>query len=59
MPSMKRIWGLAVLAILGGCAASEPPSDVVWLAEPGAVYCYRTLADPDCYGAPVPGPSDG
>jgi hypothetical protein len=39
---------LAVLLLLAGCAA-EPESPPLWLAERGLVWCYRTLADPDCY----------
>lgn len=51
-----ELWLAAlVVAVLGGCAAPEEPPGVVWLASPGAVYCYRTLAAPDCYAAPEPG----
>jgi hypothetical protein len=43
--------GLVALALglpglLDGCA--ERP-ERVWLAKKGKVYCYRTLAEPDCY----------
>jgi hypothetical protein len=40
---------LATIA-LASCADPEP-----WLAERGVVYCYRTIADPDCYREPLPG----
>jgi hypothetical protein len=41
------------LVLLAGCAAPEPPP--LWLAEDGVVWCYRTLADPDCYRRPLAG----
>ena len=49
---------LAILAtlLLVGCVGD--PSDRnadLWVAEPGLVFCYVTLADPDCTSAPVPG----
>ena len=34
-----------IVLLLAGCAPAAPH----WVAEPGAVYCYRTIADPDCY----------
>jgi hypothetical protein len=40
------------MLLLTGCAAEQPP---LWLAEPGLAYCYRTIADPDCYRQPVAG----
>ena len=46
-----------VLALMAGCAeAPEPP--FVWERQAGGVWCYRTIADPDCYPAPVPGEED-
>jgi hypothetical protein len=44
---------LIAVLLLGGCTprASDP---LAWLAEPGVVYCYRTLAAPDCYRRPLP-----
>jgi hypothetical protein len=50
-----RLARLAVpFLLLAGCAAEpEPPS--LWLAERGLVWCYRTLADPDCYRRPLTG----
>jgi hypothetical protein len=42
------------LVLLAGCAAEpEPPS--LWLAERGLVWCYRTLAESDCYRRPLAG----
>ncbi|HSA79427.1 MAG TPA: hypothetical protein VLE23_01310 [Geminicoccaceae bacterium] len=46
---------LIVLLLLTGCAA-EPESPPRWLAE-RLVWCYRTLADPDCYRRRSPVPS--
>ena len=43
---------LGVLALLGGCGAPEPL--FVWERHLGGVWCYRTIADPDCYPAPLP-----
>ena len=42
------------LLLLAGCA-SEPELPRLWLAERGLVWCYRTLADPDCYPRPLAG----
>ncbi|MGH6886548.1 MAG: hypothetical protein ACREGK_10805 [Geminicoccales bacterium] len=41
-----------LLGLLAGCAERPEP---VWLAEKGKVYCYRTLAEPDCYAWPLSG----
>ena len=49
-----RCTSLGVLALLAGCAeAPEPP--FVWQRHLGGVWCYRTIADPDCHPAPLPG----
>lgn len=38
--------GLMVACVLGGCQSREP--------DPlPTVFCYRTLASPDCYADPV------
>jgi hypothetical protein len=42
------------LLLLAGCAPAAPRS-LPWLAEPGLVYCYRTIADPDCHRQPRAG----
>lgn len=49
----------AAAAILSGC--SERPTAEVYEVEPAEtaaapIFCYRTLARPDCYGEPQPGP---
>ncbi|HEX5795120.1 MAG TPA: hypothetical protein VFY19_04705 [Geminicoccaceae bacterium] len=44
---------LIPLALLAGCAEPE-----LWRAERGAVWCYRTLAAPDCHPVPLPGEED-
>jgi hypothetical protein len=46
---------LGIPAVLAGCAA-EPPREplYVWDARVGGVWCYHTIADPDCYAAPLP-----
>jgi hypothetical protein len=49
---MTLIRPVIALALLAGCAAPEPP---LWLAERGVVWCYRTLAEPDCYRVPLAG----
>jgi hypothetical protein len=51
---MVLIRPFIALALLAGCA-SEPE---LWLAERGAVWCYRTLAAPDCHPVPLPGEED-
>ena len=40
--------------VLAGCAA-EPEPPPLWLAERGLIWCYRTLADPDCHRRPLAG----
>ena len=48
---MRRAFGYAVLAaalLAGGCVP------YVLVAAGPPVYCYRTLADVDCYLEPVP-----
>jgi hypothetical protein len=42
---------LIALALLAGCA----PEPELWRAERGVVWCYRTLADPECHPFPLPG----
>jgi hypothetical protein len=55
-------WGwtwLGIPAVLAGCAAEPPPEPLyMWDALVGGVWCYRTIADPDCYPAPLPGEAD-
>jgi hypothetical protein len=51
---MVLIRPLIALALLAGCA----PEPKLWLAERGVVWCYRTLADPECHRFPVPGEED-
>jgi hypothetical protein len=51
---MVLVWLLTALALLAGCAA-EPE---LWRAERGVVWCYRTLAAPDCHPWPLPGEED-
>lgn len=45
---------LAAGLLLAGCTR-EPEAPSLWVAEPGLVFCYATIADPDCGKAPVPG----
>jgi hypothetical protein len=48
---------LAIPAVLAGCA--EPPEPLyVWERHLGGVSCYHTIADPDCYAAPLPGETE-
>jgi hypothetical protein len=42
---------LVIPALLAGCV--EPPL-YVWERQLGGVWCYHTIAEPDCYAAPVP-----
>ena len=47
-------WGMfGVVALVAGCAKAEPL--FVWERHLGGVWCYRTIADPDCYPGPLPG----
>lgn len=41
------------IAVLVGCSSDPEPS--AWRQTFGKVYCYRTLADPECYAQPQPG----
>jgi hypothetical protein len=52
--SVSMVAGRVFVAmlLLSGCASSQRP---LWLAEPGLAYCYRTIADPDCYRQPIAG----
>ena len=45
---------LITVLLLAGCAPATPRS-LPWLAEPGLVYCYRTIAEPDCHRQPLAG----
>lgn len=47
---------LGVPALLAGCAEPEPL--YVWERHLGGVWCYHTLAAPDCYPVPLPGEGD-
>ena len=46
---------LGLVALLAGCAEHPVGRGPVWLAERGKVYCYRTLAQPDCHARAVSG----
>ncbi len=48
---MRIARALAAVLSLAGCAPA--PAAPLWLAERGVVYCYRTIADPDCYRQPL------
>jgi len=52
--AMARLHATLVLVLLAGCAAPQPHV-TFWRAERGVVWCYRTLAEPDCYRQPRPG----
>jgi hypothetical protein len=47
---------LAIPALLAGCAEPEPL--YLWERHLGGVWCYRTIAEPDCYLAPLPRQAD-
>ena len=48
-------WLALGLVSLGGCTPPPtPPQDVIWLAADERVWCYRTLADADCFARPEP-----
>ena len=51
----RWIW-LGIPALLAGCAGPEPL--FLWERDLGGVWCYRTIAEPDCYPAPRPGEAD-
>jgi hypothetical protein len=51
---MARLAVACVVLLLAGCGAPEPPAPL-WLAERAVVWCYATLAAPDCYRQPQPG----
>lgn len=51
---------LLLAATLGGCA--DPPRSPLASADPASivpVWCYRTLADAECYLQPVPNRDTG
>jgi len=59
MPQPIRTLFLLSLCFSAGCTSSGPSS---YAGQPtqansadGPIYCYGTLADPDCYGEPQPG----
>jgi|HigsolmetaGSP11D_1036233.scaffolds.fasta_scaffold12353_2 hypothetical protein len=45
---------LAGIVGLGGCGSSDREEADIRRAPP--IFCYRTLAEPDCYAVPQPGP---
>jgi|GEM_PF-1111796 hypothetical protein len=55
MRTLNQVRGLvAVAAVLGGCTSDETAYER-GVADFEPVYCYRTLADADCYQRPVAG----
>lgn len=57
--ALKLVLPLAAAAgLVAGCGSDDPvyraPRYDVVVLDP--VFCYRTLARPDCYAAPQPGP---
>jgi hypothetical protein len=53
---MTRFGAALVLLLLAGCA--PPPDAPLWRAERGLVWCYATIAAPDCHRRPRPGAED-
>ena len=64
---MTRALAVLVLAtVLAGCAETEgltidepiaiAPGRADYVPGESAIYCYRTLADADCFREPQPGP---
>jgi hypothetical protein len=55
----RRSKVMSMLALAGTasafsmCQPNRP--DVIAYVEPPAIYCYETLAQPDCYAQPLPG----
>jgi hypothetical protein len=47
---MKIAPAFGAFLLLAGCAPAP-----VWQFEQGVVWCYRTLAAPDCYSRPLAG----
>lgn len=45
---------LGLLALVAGCAEAPEPL-FVWERHLGGVWCYRTIAEPDCYPLSLPG----
>lgn len=45
---------LGGLALVAGRAEAPQPL-LAWERNLGGVWCYRTIADPDCYPVPLPG----
>ena len=45
---------LMVALLLAGCAPARPHSPP-WVAQAGVIYCYHTIADPDCHRQPQVG----
>jgi len=55
--AMARLAAALVLLLLAGCAP-PPPQAPLWRAERGLVWCYATIAAPDCHRQPQPGAAD-
>jgi hypothetical protein len=54
---MARLAAALVLLLLAACAAPQPRAPL-WRAERGLVWCYATIAVPDCHRRPQPGAAD-
>lgn len=58
----RRSKVMSMLALAGTasafsmCQPNQP--DMIAYVEPPAIYCYHTLAGPDCYAQPLPGEYD-
>ena len=44
---------LGLVVLLAACAERPGAREPIWLAERGKIYCYRTLAEPDCHAWPL------
>ena len=51
---MARLAAALVLLLLTACAAPPAPAPL-WRTERGLVWCYATIAAPDCHRRPQPG----
>jgi hypothetical protein len=54
-PRTASLFAFGVFGVFGPVSCQPNQPETIAYVEPPAIYCYQTLAQPDCYAQPTPG----